>query len=253
MWKMMLIPKLLANCGSWVGSLQKHYNTLDDLQNLFCRLVYSCPDSTPVPALRGEAGLLGMKHRVGIEKVKLVTRIFHLYEDDNYARDVLKEQYQNGWDGLTKEVVIICETVGLPNACENYLDSKEVKEVILHHHLANLKLEMEKLSKLDRISCNDIRYMQSYMKQKSLEDARLEFRWRTGMSDCRAWMPAKYGGENACPYCRAGREAWEEESGVHWLTCDAFTQMRQGLDPELVDTDRTGSRHSLDPVLRPLS
>ena len=43
MWEIMLIPKLLANCGSWVGSLQKHYNTLDDLQNLFCRLFYSCP------------------------------------------------------------------------------------------------------------------------------------------------------------------------------------------------------------------
>ena len=88
--------------------------------------------------------------------------------EDNYAREVLKEQYQNDWDSLTKEVVIICETVGLPNACEKYLNGKEVKEAMLHHHLFNLKLQMEKLSKLDRISCKDMLYMQSYMKQKSL-------------------------------------------------------------------------------------
>ena len=239
MWEMMIVPKLLSNCGSWVGSLQRHYNTLDDLQNMFCRLVYSCPDSTPLPALRGEAGLLGMKHRVWTQKVNLVTRILHQYKDeDNYAKEVLNEQYRNDWDGLTKEVVIICETVGLPNACEEYLNGKEVKEAMLHHHMKHLKLEMEKLSKLDRISCKDIRFMQGYMKQRSLEDARLEFRWRTGMLDCRAWMPAKYGGEKACPYCRAGKEDGEEESGIHWMTCDAFSQIRQGLDPELVDTDR---------------
>ena len=32
-WEKMLVPKLLANCDSWVGSLQKHYNSLDSLQN----------------------------------------------------------------------------------------------------------------------------------------------------------------------------------------------------------------------------
>ena len=51
MWELQMIPKLLANCGSWVGSQQQHYNTLDDLQNLYCRLVYSCPDSTPLCSL----------------------------------------------------------------------------------------------------------------------------------------------------------------------------------------------------------
>ena len=47
MWERQMIPKLLANCGSWMGSQEKHYNTLDGLQQLYCRLVYSCPDSEP--------------------------------------------------------------------------------------------------------------------------------------------------------------------------------------------------------------
>ena len=46
MWELQMILKLLANCGSWMGSQQQHYDTLDNLQNLYCCLVYSFPDST---------------------------------------------------------------------------------------------------------------------------------------------------------------------------------------------------------------
>ena len=239
MWEMQMIPKLLANCGSWVGSQEQHYNTLDALQHLYCRLVYSCPDSTPLPSLRAEAGLLGCKHRIWTEKVVLVSKIIHQnVEGENYAQEVLMEQYNNSWGGLTQEVVKICQEVGLQNACEVFLTRAEVKEAILYHHLAGLKEEMKARQKLDRISNEDCRKMQSYMLNKSLEDSRLEFRWRTGMLDCRAWMPAKYGGVKACPHCPEGREDGEEESGVHWLTCQAYSQVRQGLDPEGSQEDR---------------
>ena len=239
MWEMQMIPKLLANCGSWVGSQEQHYNTLDALQNLYCRLVYSCPDSTPLCSLRAEAGLLGCKHRIWTEKVVLVTKIIHQnIEGENYAQEVLLEQYKNGWGGLTEEVVQICKSVGLRNACEVFLTRAEVKEAILYHHLSILKEEMKGKKKLARICNEDCRKMQSYMNNKSLEDSRLEFRWRTSMLDCRAWMPARYGGMKACPHCPEGREAGEEESGLHWLTCQAYARVRQGLDPEYNIEDR---------------
>ena len=201
MWEMQMIPKLLANCGSWVGSQQQHYNTLDDLQNLYCRLVYSCPDSTPLCSLRAEAGLLGSKHRIWTEKVVLVSKIIHQNdeEDDNYAKEVLMEQYTNGWGGLTEEVVEICRTVGLGNACEVFLTRAEVKEAMLYHHLGGLKEELKAKKKLDRISNADFRKMKSYMLKKSLADSRLEFKWRTSMLDCRACIPAKYGGGEGLP------------------------------------------------------
>jgi hypothetical protein len=239
MWNLQMVPKLLANCGSWVGSRQSHYNTLDDLQHQYYRLVYACPDSTPLPALRAEAGLLGFKHRVWTEKICLVTRILHMHKDEeNYARDILEEEMKNDWGGLTEEVRTICREVGLPNGCKEYLDRKEVQDAILHHHLIGLKQEMQGLSKLDRISRKECRYMQSYMLEKSLEDSRLQFRWRTCMLDCRAWMPGKYGGARACPHCPAGRESGEAETGEHWLTCEAYRELRQGIDPELCDKDR---------------
>ena len=116
MWERQLIPKLLTNCGSWVGSQDKHYDTLDSLQQLYCRLVYSCPDSTPLPALRAEAGLWSMKYRVWTANVCLVAKILHQSEDDDsYAKEILKEQYSNSWGGLTEEVAIICKSVGIKN------------------------------------------------------------------------------------------------------------------------------------------
>ena len=39
------------------------------------------------------------------------------------------------------------------------------------------------MEKLKHLKYNDIRYMQDYMKRASLEDARLEFRYRVGMLD----------------------------------------------------------------------
>ena len=46
-------------------------------------------------------------------------------DDENYARDILKEQYNNGWGGITQEVVDICLEVGLKNACEEYVSRED--------------------------------------------------------------------------------------------------------------------------------
>jgi hypothetical protein len=51
-------------------------------------------------------------------------------------------------------------------------------------------------------------------------------------------MPGKYAGARACPHCPAGRESGEVETGEHWLTCEAYSELRQGLNPELCVKDR---------------
>ena len=74
------------------------------------------------------------------------------------------------------------------------------------------------------------------MLEKSREDSRLDFRWRTCKLDCRAWMPGKYAGARACPHCPAGSESQEAETGEHWLT-KAYSELRQGINPELCSKD----------------
>ena len=70
-----------------------------------------------------------------------------------------------------------------------------------------------------------------------LEDARLEFRWRTGMLDNRGCMGKKYSSK-ACPHCSEERENKVEEDSINWPSCSAYEQLRHGLDPELVLRDR---------------
>ena len=76
-WERSLVPALLANCGSWVKISKKALKTLNETQSLYCRFISSCPDSTPIPALRGEAGLINFEHQIMREKICLVTRMMN--------------------------------------------------------------------------------------------------------------------------------------------------------------------------------
>ena len=134
------------------------------------------------------------------DKVSLVTKIINATsdQDENYPREILQEQLNNGWDGLTKEVKEICEKVGLPNACTKYIHKEEIKKAMLVSNAKELKEQMTGLSKLEHLMNEDLRFGQEYIKSKSLEDARLEFRWQTGMLDNRANMGRRYSGKT-CP------------------------------------------------------
>ena len=83
--------------------------------------------------------------------------------------------------------------------------------------------------------------MKDYMKERNLEDARLEFKWQTNMLDSRTTMKGKY--KNTvfpvcCPHCPEGRSVGVPESPAHWLQCLAYRDLREGSDPELVRKDR---------------
>ena len=165
-----------------------------------------------------------------IEKVCLVTRVMHVMNEEGYAKEILQEQMDMKWDGLSKEVTEICDKLGLPDACTTFVQREEVTEAALYSHLKVLKEEYS-MEKLKHLKDDDIRYMQGYMKMASLEDARLEFRYRVGMLDNRANMGKRYKFKH-CPHCPAGLEEKVVESSQHWMECEAYKELRLGLDPE---------------------
>ena len=60
-------------------------------------MIYSCPPSTPKPSLRSQAGMYDCKHRIWFEKICVVNSIMHnRKEEENYAREILKEQQEQG-------------------------------------------------------------------------------------------------------------------------------------------------------------
>ena len=242
LWKKSILPTLISGCGSWIGIGKKVYEKVDEIQCEYLRMIYSCPPSTPKPSLRSQAGMLDAKHYIWVEKICVLTDIMHNKEeqDENYAREVLKEQLEEGWEGLTKEVEEICQAAGLPNACKEYIHRKRVVDAIEIHHMKEVKEQMEPLSKMETLRLKDTRRMQPYMKMKSLENSRMEFLWQTNIIETRMNMKGKYPkNEYQCPHCPEGREAGGTlETSNHLLECRVYKDLREGLDVEGVTEDR---------------
>ena len=114
-------------------------------------------------------------------------------------------------------------TVGLNDVTKRYLHREEVKEYIAYYDMKQAKSDMEPLEKCSKIRNRDIRYVQPYMYEKSLDQSRLEFLWETRMVDTRTTMKGKYKKDKySCPHCREGREHGVQETPEHLLSdCDA--------------------------------
>ena len=258
-WERAILPSLLANCGSWVGVGTKTYKTLNELQNMYLRCIYSCPPSTPLLALRSQAGMLDMESRVWVEKVNLVARILHSNpEEENLCREVLKVQLAMGWPGLIQEVKEICRKVGLPDITEVYSCRKEIHQFVQYYDIKILKENM-KQEKYRIIRERDCRFVQPYMFEKNLLQSRMEFLWDTFMIETRTTMKGKYEKDKySCPHCREGREDGVLETPSHLLIdCTAYSDLREGVNPELVLEDRAvfltraiGRRKQLERNLR---
>ena len=93
-----IVPSLIANCATWLEIQKESEDRLDDLQDLFGRVLLKMPQSTPRLAIRGALGLLGSKWRVYQEKVLLVKAIKE-QEDGCLAKEVLEEQVRMGCQG----------------------------------------------------------------------------------------------------------------------------------------------------------
>ena len=106
-----------------------------------------------------------------------------------------------------------------------------------------MKMVKESMASLDKckvIRERDCRFVQPYMYEKSLLQSRMEFLWDTQMLDTRTTMKGRYKqGEYSCPHCREGREEGVLETPSHLLReCEAYSDLREGDDPELVLEDR---------------
>ena len=145
-----------------------------------------------------------------------------------------------GWPGITKEVQDICRDIGLPDATLKYISRKEIKEAMCYHHLGILKKEMLGKSKFDETSNTDTRKIQAFILGKSLENARLEVLWLTNMLDTRTMMKGKYKEPYTCPHCTEGRNFEALESPLHLLQCKAYLELRNGINPESLQKERSG-------------
>ena len=236
-WEMGICTKLLANCGSWVGVGKPALRQLNQLQDSYLRMVYSCPPSTPIPSLQALAGVWDIEHKIALEKVCLITTILHCRSEKNYVKELLIEDILHGWVGITKEVQDICKEMGLPDATKEYISREKAKDAIELHNHSTVKKDMEGKTKCDQIYNQDLRKRQAFMTDKSFENSRMEVLWLTSMIDTRTTMKGKYK-QYSSPHCSEGMNEKVLKNPQHLLQCQAYQDLRLGINPEDNQKDR---------------
>ena len=175
-----MLPSLLYGASSWLGIDKRTEDLCDELLYIYWRVIFAVPDGTPKISLLAESGTIRTKWRVWIEKIQLVNRI-HKQDPNSLVRKVYIEQLQQGWPGLVVEVTNICKEIGIPDVNRNIVQKDKIKEAVFYHHYKDLKENIYKYKKLDSIKHQDFTIMQPYMKDKSIDKCRTQFRLRTEM------------------------------------------------------------------------
>ena len=224
LWNAAIVPSLLANCGTWTELPSKAIDMCDELQNLFIRIMLEVPISTPKVALRVEAGMLGMKQRIWVEKLNLAQ--FRRSGSKSLSGKIYIEQLEQGWPGLARDVEEICEEIKVSSINQNDVPKWMIRQAVTKHHAEEAKEEMGK--KLRNIKDEEIGKVKDYMGTHCITDCRLQFRIRTNMVDLKANMKGRYrDGDYSCLGC--GDKATVEDQS-HVLRCPAYGDSRQGLD-----------------------
>ena len=232
LWELAIIPSLLYSCGVWTEIPSKTLQKLEDLQLFFLRLILRVGPGTPKVALLAQTGMMKMKHRIWIEKVMMIVHIRGLNETA-LARQIWKEQREQNWPGLSKEVSQICEELGIPDVNESAMvDNKKsvrrmVKSACRSKNDIELKEKMDDLIKCDNMKGEDCD-LKSYFRDLNLNDARNMFAINSNMNDLRgnySKVPANIKNNWRCIGCNV-----EVEINSHIMVCNAYEVERSRVD-----------------------
>ena len=219
----------MNNAETWMEVCDESIGKLEELQNLFLRVILNVPLSTPKLALCWDTGTTPMSHRIIQKKLDFVNIIKH-QDKDVLSRQIFDEQVRLKLPGLAKECEDICQKWGLKNIIENEVPVKEWKRTIKKASREQIEKEMKakmNTSKLKEMSEGSFG-MKDYIKDKVIENARLMFRIRSHMVD----VKANFKGDP-----RYSRELWlcdgcqkTVETQTHVIFCPAYTKLREGRD-----------------------
>ena len=132
--------------------------------------------------------------------------------------------------GITMEVQDICKEMYLPAATQVYVSREKAKEAIeLHNHIS-VKREMEGKFTCDQSYNRDLKKMQAFMTDKSLEKSIIKVMWLTNMINNRTTMQGKYK-QYSCAHCSEGLNEKVLEIAKHLMQCPAHKEFR--LQPSL--------------------
>ena len=189
-WQLAVIPSLLNNSGTWTELDEETLKELDKLQALFLSVLLAVPRSAPRASLLWDTGTTSMENKIIEKKLGLMFHIKSL-DDTTLAKQIYNEQVKNSWPGLTQEVNELCENMNIPNIIKSeenmtkYTWKKLVKKAVITKNTSELKEKITSYSKLDELKGETRCEIKPYMKELTMKDARLKFRLRSKMFNCK--------------------------------------------------------------------
>ena len=133
---------------------------------------------------------------------------------------------------MAMEVEDICDSLMIPNVLFEDVPKYVVKEAVVFHNCKEIQTEMDRKENLDQICHEDFAQTKEYMKNKSIEECRVQFRIRTNMLQLKGNMKGSFKEDLSCLGCK---QPGTLENQTHVMTCSGYENLRSGLN---FDEDR---------------
>ena len=225
LWEGAIVPSLLHSAGTWIGNSKETDTLCEEIQLLFWRTAFQVPIGTPKAMLRTMSTSMKMKQRIWKMKLLLAKKL--MSQERSLAKEIYEEQLKNDWPGLSVEVKEICREIGVHNLNEKDVSKEELEDAIYFHNYKEMKLEVSSYKKLEAIKNDDFRELPDFMNDKSIDNARMGFRIKSGMvNKIKMNYKGSYKNNLTCEKCESG----ENETQCHAMVCSGWAEQRDGLD-----------------------
>ena len=228
LWEMGILPSLLNNSETWTNLNEECLKKLNDLQNMFLRMLFNTAITAPKVALFWDSGICPIEQQIEQRKLLFLHHLITL-PVDSLANQFYREQRENKFPGLVTECRDLIVKYDLPDITmigpvpSKARWSRTVKSGIREAFEAKSKLEIQKLSKLENIDTNEETFStKPYLRELSLSQARTKFKLRSRMLEVKNNFQ---GGRDKTKLLCAACETCVETQD-HILFCPSYNNLR---------------------------
>ena len=239
LWETAVIPMLLYNSETWQDIKKATIEELEKLQVIFLRSLFAVGSGCPLPLLYSQTGTLRMEFRILEKKLTFLHHLEHL-PDSALAKEVLKIQTEEGLPGIyneCREFLAHFKIFDLKQYSKQQfkkLVRAKIKVMNKNRILEEAKSKNYKKIEFSKLASDNFE-LKEYLKNFSVEDARLNFKIKSYMTP---GVKMNFQSDKlftrelwACEECRRETKLGLRDTQEHVLICPAYESLR--LDKDL--------------------
>ena len=128
-WELAIIPALLNNSSVWTICDKTVQMELEKIQTYFFKRLLQVPNSCPRPSYAYEANILRMKYRMYCRLLNFMKHV-HSHSEQNLSKQVLLEQLENDWPGLSQVAVKVMTELGITGLFDTEVSKSSFKRTV---------------------------------------------------------------------------------------------------------------------------